>query len=100
MFTAGIDEAQVLSLVQGKLVTLRNALEAVADLHGWSSGIAASDLVSLGFSQADANTLLAAIADANAVAQIYSTGLPPSTYPQPGSAYVYAASQRQVIGPQ
>ena len=40
------------------------------------------------------------IACANALAQLYSTGLPPASYPQPPSAYVYGASQRQVIGPQ
>ena len=48
---------------------------------------------------ADAQSVLSALADANALRQIYETGLPPATYPQPPQAYVYAASQRQVIGP-
>lgn len=100
MFTTGLTQAQVLASIQGKLVNLRNALDAVKDLYGWASGISAADLVALGFSTADAPTLLSAMADANALAQIYETGLPPSTYPQPPSAYVYAATQRQVTGPQ
>lgn len=100
MFSNGFTQAQTLTMIQGKLIQLRNSLDAVRDLYGWSSGVAASDLVTLGFSSTDAATLLAAIADANAVAQVYATGLPPSTYPQPASAYVYAATQRQVIGPQ
>jgi len=85
---------------QQRLVALRSALESVADLYAWSAGVAPADLEGAGFNAADAATLQSAIADANALAQIYATGLPPSTYPQPSSAYVYAASQRQVIGPQ
>lgn len=101
MFTTGLTQGQVLASIQAKLLNLRNALSDVQDLYGWSSGIAATDLeTDLGFNAADANALLGAIADANAVAQVYSTGQPPSTYPQAASAYVYAASQRQVIGPQ
>lgn len=100
MFNTGLSQAQVLANIQSKLIALRAALEAVQDLESWASGVSAADLVSLGFSTADANTLLSAMADANAVAQVYSTGQPPSTYPQASSAYVYAASQRQVIGPQ
>lgn len=101
MFTTGLTQAQVLASIQAKLLNLRNALEDVQDLYGWSSGISASDLeTGLQFSAADAAAILSAISDANAVAQIYETGLPPGTYPQPASAYVYAASQRQVIGPQ
>lgn len=86
--------------VAQRLLNLRNALDAVQDLYGWSSGLSAADLEAVGFSAADASTLLSAVADAHALAQIYSTGLPPGTYPQPSSAYVYAATQRQVIGPQ
>jgi len=86
--------------VTQRLLALRNALDAVQDLYGWSSGISLADLEAIGFSAADASSLLSAVADAHALAEIYSTGLPPGTYPQPASAYVYAASQRQVIGPQ
>lgn len=86
--------------VQQKLIALRNALVSVQELYGWSSGVSAADLEAIGFSAADANALLSAVADANALAQIYTTGQPPNTYPQAASAYVYASSQRQVIGPQ
>lgn len=86
--------------VQQRLVALRSALMNAQELFGWSSSVTQADLVSAGFSSADASTLLSAIADANALASIYATGVPPATYPQPASAYVYAASQRQVIGPQ
>lgn len=100
MFAYGLTQAQLLSQVQQSLIALRNAINVVGNFESWASGISAADLTPLGFSTADANTLLSAIADAAAVAQLYKTGLPPSTYPQPASAYVYAASQTRVIGPQ
>jgi hypothetical protein len=100
MFDSGFSRLQILNNVQSKLVQLRAALEAVNDLYGWASGVSSADLVGIGFSQADANALLSAIADARAEYLIRTTGLPPGTYPQPASAYVYGASQNQVIGPQ
>lgn len=96
-----LSPAQVVASIQSKLINLRNAVKDVQNLFGWTSGLAAADLATAsGYSAADAAVVLSACADANALAQIYSTGLPPGTYPQPASAYVYAASQRQVIGPQ
>lgn len=100
MFNSGLTQGQVLANIQNRLSALRQALEDVENLYGWSSGVSAADLEGIGFSPSDANSILSAIADANAVGQIYATGQPPSTYPQAASAYVYAASQRQVIGPQ
>jgi hypothetical protein len=100
MFNTGLSQAQTLTNIQVTLRTLRDAIKQVQDLYGWASGLQASDLVSLGFSSADATAILSAINDANALAQVYNTGLPPSSYPQPPSAYVYSSSQRQVIGPQ
>ena len=96
----GITQAQIAQQAQAEFIALREALAAVADFYAWISGVAAADLEALGFSDADAGSLASAAADANALAQIYSTGLPPGSYPQPASAYVYAASQRQIIGPQ
>jgi len=84
---------------QAKLAALRNALDDVVNFYLWLTAYANSDLVAAGFSSADASALLAAFADGNALCQIYRTGLPPGTYPQPPSAYVYAASQRTIIGP-
>jgi hypothetical protein len=95
---AGINSTTLGSVVTSKLVALRNALETVNDLQGWASGVAQSDLEAIGFSATDAATLLSAIADGAALYSIYTTGQPPATYPQAASAYVYAASQRQVMG--
>ena len=96
----GSTAASIITVTRQKLLALRTALEGVADLYIWSSGLSAADLEAVGFSAGDAATLQSALADADAIAQIYQTGLPPSTYPQPSSAYVYGASQRQVIGAQ
>lgn len=101
MFNSGqLNTGVITGNVQQRLIALRNALQDVSALYDWSSGVAAADLVALGFSAADAATLQSAIADAHALALIYTTGQPPNTYPQAASAYVYASSQRQVIGPQ
>jgi hypothetical protein len=86
--------------VQAKLVALRKAFDDIATLYAWSSGVSSADLQAIGFSAADAATILSAIADAHAEYLIRTTGQPPGTYPQAASAYVYAASQTQVIGPQ
>lgn len=97
---SNINAGVIAQKVQAQLIQLRNAINGVQNMYGWSSGVSAGDLEAIGFSAGDADALLAAISDANAVAQIYETGLPPGSYPQPASAYVYAASQRLVIGPQ
>lgn len=90
---------QVGVLVVQRLQMLRQAVDAVNDLYGWTAGVAAADLEGLGLSAAWAAQLLSAVADAHAIGQIYATGQPPGTYPQAASAYVYAASQQQVMGP-
>jgi len=95
---AGVNSTTIGAVVTAKLVALRAALEAVNDLQGWASGVSPADLEGIGFSAGDASTLLSAIADAGALYSIYSAGQPPGTYPQAASAYIYAASQRQVTG--
>ena len=95
-----LTEAQINQLITQKLIALRDAMDAVRDLYVWTSGLANADLVAAGFASSDAGDILAACSDANALAQIYETGLPPGSYPQPSSAYVYGASQAVVIGPQ
>jgi hypothetical protein len=100
IFTSQFTSVDTIQItVTAKLKALQAALDNITDLYGWSSTVAAGDLENLGMNSTDASTLLSACADANAVAQIYETGLPPSSYPQPASAYVYAATQRQVMGP-
>lgn len=90
-------QTAITTQVTQKLLALRNALDAIENLYGWTSGLAVADLTPLGFTTADAQSILNAVADANAVAEIYETGLPPSGYPQPASAYVYSASQRVIM---
>ena len=97
----GLSQAQVVSLIQQALISHRTSLETVQNIFRWTSGLSVSDMVTAtGLSTADATVYLSAIADANAEAQIHFTGLPPGTYPQPASDYVYAATQAQVTGPQ
>ena len=99
IFAAGITQAYVTNNAQSKLAALRRALRDCEDFYLWLSAYANADLVGLGFSAGDATDIFNAAADANALYQIYVTGLPPGTYPQPASAYIYGASQRVVIGP-
>jgi hypothetical protein len=92
--------AQVAANIVSRLASLRNALQEVQNLYAWSSGTTAADFETYsGYSTEDGPSVQAAIADANALAEIYLTGLPPSTYPQPASAYVYETTQAAVIGP-
>lgn len=98
MFTPPQSPQQAQLNIQAQLAALRTSLQNVADLHAWAAGVAASDLAAAwSIPLADANTYLSAIADANALNDIYKTGLPANSYPQPASAYVYGASQQQVI---
>lgn len=98
MFTPPQSPQQAQLNIQAQLAAVRTALQNAADLYGWSSGIAASDLATAWpIPLADANTYLSAIADAKALHDFYQTGLPAESYPQPQSAYVYGASQQQVI---
>ena len=95
----GITQAYVTNNAQTKLAAVRNALENAENFYLWLSAYSLADLEATGFTAADAQDILSAFADVNALYQIYATGQPPGTYPQASSAYVYAASQRIVIGP-
>lgn len=97
--STNLTPGQLIAAVQQGLVAVRNAMNVADDLYAWSSGVSLSDLESTGMSPADAQAILSAIADAHAISSLYNAGLPPGTYPQPPSAYVYGASQRLVIGP-
>lgn len=99
---ANLSPQGLIAQVSNGLVVIRAGMDIADDLYAWSSGVSAGDLTSLGpnpMSSGDANAILSAIADAHALAGLYNTGLPPGTYPQPPSAYVYGASQRIVMGP-
>lgn len=97
MFNYQLSQAQVTNIVQQVLRDLRSALEAAQDMYGWSSTIAPSDLVALGFDQADAQEILNAAADANSLAILYNGG---EFDPFGTVTYNFSASNRRVIGPQ
>jgi primosomal protein N'' len=99
VFTTGQNVQNVLQNVTQTLNQLRAALEQAQNTYKWTSGLQVSDLVTLGFTTADAQSILSACADANALASFYNTGLPPGTYPQPPSAYIYGASVATILGP-
>lgn len=96
-----LSAAQLINTIAGKLERHRAALSDIAELHAWSATVSAADLSAAPISMdpGDANAVLSAISDAYAEFLIHTTGLPPGTYPQPPSAYVYADSQNRVIGP-
>jgi hypothetical protein len=100
-FPAGITEQYIINNAQAKLSALRDSLTDCEQFYQWLITNAQSDIEAAPISMDTASTsaLFTAFADANALYQIYSTGLPPGTYPQPASAYTYATSQRVVIGP-
>lgn len=91
---------ELIDAVKRALINHRESLQTLGDLHDWSSGISLSDLTSapVNMSSTDAQAILTAINDAHAEYLIHTTGLPPNTYPQPASAYIYEASQNAVIG--
>lgn len=100
-FPAGITQQYIVNNAQAKLSALRNALIDCEQFNQWLITNAQADIEASPISMDTASTtaLFSAFADAHALYSIYTTGLPPSTYPQPPSAYTYATSQRVVIGP-
>lgn len=97
----GISQAQVVSIIQQRLLALRAALNAIEDLYRWTSGLSQEDMeAATGLSATDASTYLAAVADANAEAQIHYTGQATTGYPQVTGPYPFVNTQAQVIGPQ
>ncbi len=96
----GLTKEIIRGQVTSRLVNARRALREAADVYAWLSAYSSADLVAVGFTQEDADALFSAAADISALYGIYTTGLPPSSYPQPASAYVYANSGRVVTGPQ
>jgi hypothetical protein len=97
--TNNLTQSQIVNNAISLLKQHRGILNDLAGYYAWSSGITAADLEALGLDAATAAGLLSAIADAHAEFQIHNTGLPPASYPQPASAYVYAESQDALIGP-
>jgi hypothetical protein len=100
-FPAGITEQYIVNNAQAKLSALRDALIDCEQFNEWLITNAQADLEAAPISMDTPSTvaLFGAFADAHALYQIYTTGLPPGSYPQPTSAYTYATSQRVVIGP-
>ena len=97
---ATINAAQLTGTVVADLLELRTVLGRLRERFRWTSSVALADIEGLGIDPVTAQSILTAVADANAFAQLYDTGMPPAAYPQPPTAYVYGASQRALIGPQ
>jgi len=102
-FIAGITEQSVINNAQTKLTALRNALRDCHDFRQWLTAYSSADLQAapINMDAASATALFSALADADALYQLYTTGAltsPPSGYTTPGT-YVFGASQRVVIGP-
>ena len=95
IYSAGITQAYVNNNVQTKLLALRSALNNVNDLYLWLSAYAQSDLVTLGFTAADAADVFSAVADAHELYVLF-TGGGLGTYTLP---FNFSASQRIVTGP-
>lgn len=93
---AGISQAFVTNNAQSALSQLREALQRCTEIRQWLAAYSSSDLVALGFSSADASAILSAFADADGLNQVYLTG---TDSRDPGAGYVYANSQRVIIGP-
>jgi hypothetical protein len=100
-FPAGITSAYVVNNAQSKLAALRDAITQCEQFYQWLIAYSATDLEAapINMDVPSANALFTAYADANALYQIYMTGQAPGTYPQVTGPYVYAASQRVIIGP-
>jgi hypothetical protein len=94
---ASIPPQALITSVQQGLIIVRAAMGVASDMYAWSSGVSLADLEGLGpagtgIPAADAGQILSAIKDAYALSCFYNTGLPPSGYPQPPSAYRHRAS--------
>jgi len=97
MFATGIGQAQCLSIIQGKLRSIRDSLGEARELHAWSAGLSTAEIAqATGLTDPDAQTLQSAMADAAGLGDLYSLGTDDRN---PGPGYVYGASQIQVIGP-
>jgi hypothetical protein len=100
IFTAGDANAgTIVNRATQFMINLRQTFADISALQAWIVAQSDSDMESIGFTAGDLSMIRSAIADANALGLIFTTGLPPGTYPQPGSAYVYATSMRAIIGP-
>jgi hypothetical protein len=90
----------IITQVQTALAQIRAAMNAAANLNGWASGIALTDLTAAspdgpGMADADAQALLSACADAYGLSLLYTTGTDPRNV---ATGYNYGASQRLVLG--
>jgi hypothetical protein len=104
MITDNVTPTQFIQMATERLLALQRALKGVEEFQTYLAGISSADLQATGtsglsLSEAYANGVKSAFADADAVRQFWETGLPPGTYPQPPSAYVYQASAAPIIGP-
>jgi hypothetical protein len=96
---SNMTSSQIMSIIQEGLGAHRAALERLQEIYAWTSSITAADLTGapLNMPAADANAILAAVADAHGEYLIHTAGSDPNHPIAP--PYVYAASQTAVLGP-
>lgn len=104
MFDGIATQGNVLLRAQDIYLRLRTVLHDIDDHYAWLSAQGDNDLGqggegSLGLTPAQIATLRGAAADANAVRLIIQDALPPSTYPQPASAFPYLVNMKEITGP-
>ncbi len=89
----------IVSQVVMGLLQVRKGIEAAEELYAFSAGVSSEELQALppdgpGFSQADADAIRSACADAFALAELYRKGTTTQSYPD---GYVLGATQQRVI---
>lgn len=96
---ASLSASQIIAIVQEALGAHRAALQRLNEIYAWTSSISAADLEAAPVSMpaADANALLAAVADAHGEYLIHTAGSDPNHPINP--PYAYAASQTALLGP-
>lgn len=77
------------------LSALQGALADCERKYLWLSAYALSDLVAIGYNASDAQALMTAFHDADAIYQLNTTGALPAGYALP---YTFGTSMRAVIG--
>ena len=88
-------QASITSRVRNALANYRDAMKPVEDEYNFLAGFSVSDLVTLGFTQTDAQDIKTAIADAHEEVVLHGGGAL-GTYVLP---YNFSAAQNRVIGP-
>jgi hypothetical protein len=90
-----VSQATVTSRVRNALSNYRDSMKPVEDVYRYLAGYSVADLVTLGFSNADAQDIKTAVADAHQEVVMH-TGGGLGTY---AANYDFSAAQNRVMGP-